>query len=267
MDSIALRDWGNKLSTGRWTDLLRQAIDERVLEAGGGECPVESVIEWLAEWGRDVQRRQHGLLLLTAHRAKGLEFDHVAVLDGGWHPFTVGEEKDPDEERRLYYVAVTRARETLALARMGNNPLLQDVLGAGGCVMERPKPVFPPAPPAQRHRYIQATLRDVDLSFAGRRHARDPVHSAIVALSSGDSLKLKKSDRGQFVVCDDRSGVIVGRLSKSFRPPVGMYCLSARVLAVVRWYRDDSALEFRKKMKCDSWEVVVPELEFGPECG
>ena len=49
-----------------------------------GNAPVEAFVEWLAEWGREARRRQRGLLLLTAHRAKGLEFDHVVVLDGGW---------------------------------------------------------------------------------------------------------------------------------------------------------------------------------------
>ena len=72
-------------------------------------------IEWLAEWGRDIRRRQRGLLLMTAHRAKGLEFDHVVVLDGGWN--RVGDGEDPDEARRLYYVAMTRARQTLPCKR------------------------------------------------------------------------------------------------------------------------------------------------------
>lgn len=39
------------------------------------EVPTASFIEWLAEWARDARRGQNGLLLLTAHRAKGLEFD------------------------------------------------------------------------------------------------------------------------------------------------------------------------------------------------
>ena len=57
-------------------------------------------IEWLAEWSRDVRQRQQGLLLLTAHRAKDLEFDHGAVLDGGWD--RIQQEEDPDPQRRLY---------------------------------------------------------------------------------------------------------------------------------------------------------------------
>ena len=62
----------------------KQAVGEYELETGGVETARDHFIEWLAEWGRDYRRRQRGLLLLTAHRAKGLEFDHVMVLDGGW---------------------------------------------------------------------------------------------------------------------------------------------------------------------------------------
>ena len=84
VDGAVLRAWADSRPRDPWHDLLRQAIDEHALETGGGEAPVDHVIEWLAEWGREIRRRQQGLLLVTAHGAKGLEFDHVAVLDGGW---------------------------------------------------------------------------------------------------------------------------------------------------------------------------------------
>ena len=86
-------------------------------QPGGAPCP------WSGT-SRDNRRRQHGLLLTSAHRAKGLEFDHVAILDGSWH--TAGKGEDTDAPRRLYYVAMTRARKTLILARSGNsNPIPQ----------------------------------------------------------------------------------------------------------------------------------------------
>ena len=54
-----------------------------------------------------------GVNLLTYHRAKGLEFDAVflpRLLDGEL-PFRSGRAKaDPEEERRLLYVGITRAR-------------------------------------------------------------------------------------------------------------------------------------------------------------
>lgn len=63
------------------------------------------------------------LSLATAHGTKGLEFDHVAVigLDAGRFPSrrSVTEATDPEraleEERRLAYVAWTRARCSLTL--------------------------------------------------------------------------------------------------------------------------------------------------------
>jgi superfamily I DNA/RNA helicase len=64
------------------------------------------------------------LSLATAHATKGLEFDHVAVLgmEAGRFPSAraIDEAEDParalEEERRLAYVAWTRARRTLTLS-------------------------------------------------------------------------------------------------------------------------------------------------------
>jgi DNA helicase-2/ATP-dependent DNA helicase PcrA len=63
------------------------------------------------------------LTLATAHGTKGLEFDHVAVIgmDAGRFPSrrSVAEAEEPEraleEERRLAYVAWTRARRSLTL--------------------------------------------------------------------------------------------------------------------------------------------------------
>lgn len=71
----------------------------------------------------DLRRDDAPLTLATAHATKGLEFDHVVVLgmEAGRFPSgrTVAEAEDPvrayEEERRLAYVAWTRARRTLTL--------------------------------------------------------------------------------------------------------------------------------------------------------
>ena len=72
----------------------RDACAEFTEKSGAGEALTKDLIEWLAEWGRDLRRKQTGLLLLTAHRAKGLEFDHVVVLDGSWERRGSGEDRD-----------------------------------------------------------------------------------------------------------------------------------------------------------------------------
>ena len=259
VDGAALRSWIKALPSDPWHDLLRQAIEEHELETGGGEMPVDHFIEWLAEWGREIRRRQHGLLLLTGHRAKGLEFDHVAVLDGGWN--RIGADEDPDAPRRLYYVAMTRARQTLTLAHFQEPHGLLDALPDNRSVVRREPVELPPGPEALGYRYVRTRLQDVDLGFAGRRGNRHPVHRSIAALSPGDPLDTRIVDQGYWELLD-RTGTIVGRLARSFKPPAGTRCRSAEVLAVVGWSREATALQYRERVKCDSWEVVVPELVF-----
>jgi ATP-dependent DNA helicase UvrD/PcrA len=62
-----------------------------------------------------------GVTLITLHSTKGLEFDHVFLtgLEDGIcpHSRSVNEEKGIEEERRLVYVGMTRARNTLTLTR------------------------------------------------------------------------------------------------------------------------------------------------------
>jgi len=62
-----------------------------------------------------------GVTLITLHSTKGLEFDHVFLtgMEEGICPHgrSIDEEKGVEEERRLVYVGMTRARKTLTLTR------------------------------------------------------------------------------------------------------------------------------------------------------
>ena len=262
VDGASLRGWAVARPSDPWHDLLRQAVEEHALETGGGETPVDQFIEWLAEWGRDIRRRQRGLLLLTAHRAKGLQFDHVAVLDGGWD--RVGCDEDPDAPRRLYYVAMTRARHTLTLARLDGSRSFLAELAEVPATTRREAAELLPCSEAVKYRHVRPTLQEVDLGFAGRRRPGDPVHGAIAALSIGDPLDVRVGTDGRWTLLD-RAGQTVGRLAESFRPPSGSRCRSAEVFAVVGWSREASDLKYRDAMQCDAWEVVVPELVFEPD--
>ncbi len=77
-----------------------------------------------------LRRPDASLTLATAHGTKGLEWDHVAVIGmtAGRFPSarSLAEAPDParamEEERRLAYVAWTRARRTLILVFDPNAP-------------------------------------------------------------------------------------------------------------------------------------------------
>jgi DNA helicase-2/ATP-dependent DNA helicase PcrA len=62
--------------------------------------------------------RSHRVSLLSVHAAKGLEFPVVflAGCEEGLFPYLLGKEKeDLEEERRLFFVAITRAKDLLFL--------------------------------------------------------------------------------------------------------------------------------------------------------
>jgi len=252
-----LRAWLNDQSEGPWWAALRDGIEDLCQDIGQREMDRADVLEWLAEWARDVRRRQSGLLLLTAHRAKGLEFDDVVVLDGGWDRTSRNE--DRDAARRLFYVAMTRARRSLALVSMGpRHPFLGGVsdlaflVRAGG---QEPIDVSD-----CRMLYQTLDLSEVDLGFAGRLAANHPSLAAIERLVTGDPIYLQQAD-GRCLLTD-RDGVVVGRLARKFRLPPDAKFATGTVFAISRRLRSASAEEYQAHFKREKWEVVLPELVF-----
>ncbi|MCC6740820.1 MAG: UvrD-helicase domain-containing protein [Planctomycetia bacterium] len=95
--------------------------DLAAFEGQGGD--LRGYLEKVALLDKDEpeEEQKEAVTLLTAHAAKGLEFPVVFVVgmtDGIFpHRRSAAEEKGLEEERRLLYVAMTRAKEELILTR------------------------------------------------------------------------------------------------------------------------------------------------------
>ena len=266
----------SQLADDPWSALLAQALEELLLEEGNAEVlPVAYVRNWLGEWSKDIRRSQRGLLLTSAHKAKGLEFDHVVILDGRWN--TTGNGEDSGSPRRLYYVSMTRPRETLALMQLkdaGRTDLRDNALATrdgerAGTLLRSltgaPSVVQRQAPPPEisdrrlDERIMECTMEDVVLSFAGWRAPEGSTHRAIAALSPGDPLCLLHANDHWKVV--DSKGRQVGRMAKKWSVPDGMTIAQAVAGGIfTRWAKDESDVERRQKLRCEAWEVVVPRL-------
>lgn len=104
-----------------------------ILEAIGADQPTPlALLERLEELEQVVRAGAHGgeevpFLLSTIHSSKGLEYGRVILMDvaDGIFPKTVPEGPEPEqaeldaykEERRLFYVGMTRAKNELSIVR------------------------------------------------------------------------------------------------------------------------------------------------------
>ncbi len=252
-DLVAMK---NAIPSNRWTDLIAEGIAALAHEIGSKSMPVPDLVEWFAEWARDARSEQRGLLLLTAHRAKGLEFDDVIILDGGWDRPSKGE--DADAPRRLFYVAMTRARRSLAIMANGRHPFVSI---ASEHVVHRTAPASNADLPTSSALYQVPDLKAVDLSWAGRLSANHPSLAAIERAKVGDPVRVAHD--GAAWLLTDQQGLVIGRMARSWSPPAGLQLLSGEVGAVVTWRRSDNKEEFRDYIRRDEWEAILPELVFG----
>lgn len=86
-------------------------------------CHVKEYAEEIRQQYHSQQKKQSGVHLMTMHAAKGLEFNNVFIIGAneGNIPYKKAKLDDEiEEERRLFYVAMTRAKEELIVSYVKN---------------------------------------------------------------------------------------------------------------------------------------------------
>ncbi|MCQ8116868.1 RecQ family ATP-dependent DNA helicase [Methylomonas rosea] len=248
----------NELIEHPYRAMLAQFIIAAEVAAPGCQQVVSNLVDALYEFGSVSQSGENDslhapLLLLTAHRAKGLEFDHVLILDGG------GWQQSSDEERRLFYVAMTRARKTLTLCAKqgGRHAFIKDCEML--CVKTKPQYTVDFRQLGQRT--WLADLGQVVLSWPGYFSADKSIHRAIATLDVGSELLLRTRGDGQAGwELADLNGVAVTRMAQAFTPPKGEI-VKVRVAAISVRHKTAGNTE---NLRCERWEVVLPEILYLP---
>lgn len=95
---------------------------------GGSDGPsemrarIQRIKDMIAAPEKEKKPEGNPVVLLTAHGSKGLEYDEVWILGAEDGSFP-DESSSMQEERRLFYVAMTRARKMLFISAAGKAPL------------------------------------------------------------------------------------------------------------------------------------------------
>lgn len=107
-------------------ELISKIVDYEDSASAGSEDGKPTLSGFLEEVSLvadidDVDENDDRVLLMTLHSAKGLEFSHVYLtgMEDGLFPSSMstdsGDPDDEEEERRLAYVGITRAKDDLTL--------------------------------------------------------------------------------------------------------------------------------------------------------
>ncbi len=247
-----------------WWRLLGDLIGHWKDETADSELPASMAIELfyesLAERRRE-NRMGSGVLLTTVHGAKGMELDHVFLLDGDWLSGANSGETE-EEERRVFYVGMTRARLTLTLFERADqrSPHLKALQGDAILRREATGSEEHLAEEVHFTRYEALGLEDIHLGYAGRFPDTHPIHRRLARLEAGDILMPLM--QGEVVVLVDSENQPVARLSRK-----GGECWRRRlddvkgfrVLAMLKRTALDGEPAFRKNCRSGIWEF--PWLE------
>lgn len=233
-----------------WRSFFQIAFEQLVGEYGNCQLAPATLVDWLYEYTREMrQQPRPGLFLGTVHSAKGLEFRHVALLDGNWDV----QPEHIDETRRLYYVGMTRAAETLTLCEFEPENAFTSSLAASLLTRN----FNGDHDPALDVQYQTLSLKDIDLGFPGRQASGTPIHGAIRRIEPGDTLSLHPE--GARYAIHDRSGQTVGRTSKAFR--LELEPETCEAAGIITRFIDDTDTAYQASIKCEEWELVVPRIK------
>ncbi len=236
------------------TAILRNWQDE----TDDSQMPKQQILEFLYEILAEQRRERcfgQGVFLSTIHSVKGMEFTHLLILDGGWIiPGT-------EEQRRLYYVAMTRAKETLCLMQRQDqrNPFVAEI--TGDHLLARTIHCATQTVPITRQ-YAILGMKDLDLSYAGSFDATHPIHAQLAQLQAGSLMSMVYSNGKVLLKHQDKTVAVLSRQATHSWVDKLNTIVSVTVLAMIKRFQTDCEESYQSRCKVAQWELPLVEVIF-----
>jgi ATP-dependent DNA helicase RecQ len=157
---------------------------------------------------------ENAVLVTSCHGAKGLEWSQVILLTDDF--------PTNESERRLFYVAMTRAKSELVLCGTQVSHFIQEA----GVSCQKVAQVNQNLP--QKLFYFDLTPSDVNLGYWATKNQQ----AVIKALREGEPLQMKANSFGDGWVILTQQGIEMGALSRRTNSDFRPYGLSAHSISV-----------------------------------
>jgi ATP-dependent DNA helicase RecQ len=242
-----------------WTNQIEQILESWCQINSNMEISISRAKDFALETLLE-ERREHktgkGVFMGTVHSVKGMEFPIVFILDGGW------KHHDIEEERRLFYVGMTRAKERLFLCQVDNtpNPHIQCLKG-DGFIYERTAICAGIKGFSNDLTVSTLGMADIYLDYPGLFPGSHEIHKYLSGLKTGEKVKLTEKNNRVYIVNNTRQ--IIASLSKkgsALWKPHLKSILNSRVLGVIKRHQQEDEVNGYKKVKIESWELPIVEI-------
>ncbi|MFC1882824.1 ATP-dependent helicase, partial [Thermodesulfobacteriota bacterium] len=230
-----------------WLEIFKTLLENYLAEVMDMRLPIGNFIDYIYDSSRDIrqlhQLDKNRIFLSTIHVAKGLEFP-VVIIAG--QPVI---SKDGEDERRLFYVAMTRAMDRLYFLHneKDNHPFISDLADC-----DRKYIRYENSNPKIDEKDIKAfnsilwdlELKDVVISFPAYNNVYKNAQPLLEKLEPGNSnrLILKQNDE-RFTFFNDKYPIarLSSQASEYYTEKISQgYTVEKLIfLASVKWYADE----------------------------
>ena len=242
-----------------WTNQI-----EQILELW---CKINNDIEISISRAKDFaletlleEKREHktgnGVFMGTVHSVKGMEFPFVFILDGGWEP------NDMEEERRLFYVGMTRTEKKLYLCCLESlsNPHICSLL-SNSFTHEITAKLSVLNGFDEGMTVSILGMEDLYISFPGFYPNNNGIHRHLSVLETGEKVSLiEQKDKICIVNTNNNIIAFLSKKGSAKWHDQTQTILNARVLGIVKRRQQDNEGDDYNNLKVESWELPIVEI-------